>query len=276
MKPVPFICIGAAHWDIIARTGHAMQPGCDVPGTITRQLGGVALNVALALTRLHQDVTILTALGTDQPGNDLIAAMQANGIDCTRITRTNGATDAYLAIESSGEVFGAVADCVALERAGAAVIAALVNLHGTVIADCNLPESVLAALPRDTIFVAASPAKAPRLRAALKSGGILCANRREAEAICDAAFPSAASAAEAIIALGAKSATITDGPRSVACHDGTNLFTATPPSLRPTSATGAGDAFLAAQLVALSHGLDPQSALNQAVQAAANRIARPL
>ncbi len=275
-KPSHFICIGAAHWDIIARSVHDMQPGSDVPGTITRQLGGVALNVALALARLNQNVTILTALGSDQPGDDLIAAMRSAGVDCAHTTRTNATTDAYLAIESKGELYGAVADCGALERAGALVLASLVTLRGTIIADCNLSGSVLAALPSETIFVPASPAKAPRLRSVLKSGGILCANRREAEAICDSAFATAAAAAQALIAFGAKSVTITDGPRPVAHHDGTNLVTATPPPLRPTSATGAGDAFLAAHLVALAQGASPQSALEQAVQAAATHIRRPL
>lgn len=272
-----FICIGAAHWDIIARSNMAMYPGSDVPGKITRQLGGVALNVALALARQNRNVTILTAIGRDQNGQDLIEAMRQAKLNCGHVTLGNAPTDVYVAIESKGELFGAIADCMALEAAGIALVQPLAQLTGTIVADGNLPESVLAMLPGETIFVPASPSKALRLRSVLRQGkGAVYANRQEAEVLCETAFSDALTAATALVQLGATRATITDGPHRVADCDGAILTTATPPRLSPTTATGAGDTFLAAHLVALHNGHDRQSALDQAVAAAANRIVRQL
>ncbi len=278
MTPNHFICIGAAHWDIIGRSDATMVFGADVPGRVRRQMGGVALNVALALARQNQNVTILTAIGNDQAGNELLAAMQTAGLSCAEIIRANIPTDTYLAIESKGELFGAVADCAALEHAGTSILGNLNNLSGQIILDGNLPENVFAAMSGSNhILVPASPAKSPRLRAMLgrRIAAIYC-NRREAETLCQTAFANATEAVLALVKLGASRATVTDGSRLVADHDGTNLVSAIPDNLNPTSATGAGDTFLAAHLVALNNGLDPQSALNHAVAAAANHIARVL
>ena len=52
----PFLCVGAAHWDIIGRTAVPLPPGADVPGRVTRQPGGVAQNVARALAALGRPV----------------------------------------------------------------------------------------------------------------------------------------------------------------------------------------------------------------------------
>ena len=276
-KPNHFICIGAAHWDIIARSDVAMYPGSDVPGKVTRQLGGVALNVALALARQDQNVSMLTAIGGDQHGKDLIMAMRQAGLNCAAIATTDTPSDSYVAIEANGELYGAVADCRALESAGLAIVQSLAQLTGTIIADCNLPEIVLAMLPHGTIFVPASPNKASRLRSVLRQGkGAVYANRQEAEVVCETVFSDALKAATALVRLGATRATVTDGPHRVADCDGATLTTATPPTLNPTTATGAGDTFLAVHLVALHSGLDIQSALDLAVAAAANRIVRQL
>ena len=48
----PFLCAGAAHWDIIGRTDLPLPPGADVPGRVTRRPGGVAQNIARALAAL--------------------------------------------------------------------------------------------------------------------------------------------------------------------------------------------------------------------------------
>lgn len=276
MSPNQFICIGAAHWDIIGRSDTTMGFGADVPGRVSRQMGGVALNVALALARQNQNVTILTAIGNDQAGNDLMAAMRTAGLNCADVIRANIQTDTYLAIESKGELFGAVADCAALEHAGTSILGNLNNLSGKIILDGNLPENVFAAMTGSNhILVPASPAKSPRLRAALrpKRAAIYC-NRHEAEMLCQTEFADATEAVSALVKLGAVRATVTDGSRLVADHDGTNLVNAMPKNLNPTSATGAGDTFLASHLVALNNGFDPQSALNHAVAAAATHIAR--
>ena len=43
------VCIGSMHWDIIGTSPMSIDTGEDVPGTIVRRPGGVALNVARGL-----------------------------------------------------------------------------------------------------------------------------------------------------------------------------------------------------------------------------------
>ena len=70
------LCIGSILWDIIGRSHLAMRQGSDVPGRITRLPGGVAMNIAMTLARLGLRPALLTAIGLDAEGDDLLA--QAN------------------------------------------------------------------------------------------------------------------------------------------------------------------------------------------------------
>lgn len=45
------LCIGSVLWDVIGRSDRSMRLGSDVPGRIVRVPGGVAMNIAMALSR---------------------------------------------------------------------------------------------------------------------------------------------------------------------------------------------------------------------------------
>jgi pseudouridine kinase len=289
---LPILCAGAALWDIIARAEAPLHPGADEPGRIERRMGGVALNVALALAGNGVRAALLTALGRDSQGDRLVAALEARGVDCAHVTRTADPTDTYLAVEDAGgELFAAVADCAGLERAGAAVLAPLRDGRlgdaarpwpGTLVIDGNLPAAVLEGLAGDPAFAAArlafvpaSPGKAARLACALGLvRALFYVNRREAEVICGADFPDAGAAAEALVARGAARAVVTDGVRPVAAAGPEGVVRRAPQPVAARSVTGAGDSFLAAHLAAEARGLGPEAALAAAVSAAARHIAR--
>ncbi|NNU80722.1 kinase [Halovulum dunhuangense] len=287
---LPILCAGSALWDIIARTDRRMRPGFDVPGKISRQLGGVALNVALALARREAPVALLSAVGEDAEGAALLAEAALAGIDCTHVARTADPTDSYLAIEDPlGEVFGAVADCALLERQGAAVLSPLLDGRlgsaaapwaGGLVVDGNFPQGLLDPLADAPAYraarialVPASPGKAGRLaRAMTHPGSTLYVNRIEAEILCEAPLPGAAEAAEALLARGAARVVVTDSHRPAAAADADGLLTCQPPQVTARTTTGAGDAFLAAHLDASRRGADPRAALEAAVAAAAAHI----
>jgi pseudouridine kinase len=273
----PFVCVGAAHWDIIGRTAEPLPPGADVPGRIVRRPGGVALNVALALAALHRPVSLLAAVGTDAAGADLTRHLAGAGIDAAHLHRHDGPTDAYLAIEGPhGEIHAAVADCAGLEVAGPALLAPIRDrrVTGPTIADGNLPLPVLdELLVRPSALVVASPGKAAALRWLLgPRAPALYLNRREAEQICGAAFPDSRAAAAALLNHGAAEAIVTDGaaPATAAVPGAT--VTLPPPPVIAVGLTGAGDAFVAAHIVARADGLDLEAALRAALAAAARHI----
>ncbi len=288
--PLPILCAGAAHWDLIGKATAPLPPGADVPGRIVRRPGGVALNVALALAALGRPVALLAALGRDRPGDELAAQLADAGIDCAGLCRHDGSTDCYLAIETiTGDVHAAVADCTGLERAGLALLDPLADGRlatprrpwpGQIVLDGNLPDPVLARLldagataAAAPVVVPASPEKAARLALVLAARPLrLYLNRREAEAICGRHFPDTRTAAEALRARGAAEAVVTDGAAPATAASAGRTLSLAPPPVAPLSLTGAGDAFVAAHLAARADGLDPEAALHAALGAAARHI----
>ena len=70
------LCIGSVLWDIIGRAPVHMRPGADVPGRITRIPGGVAMNIAMTLARFGLRPALLSAIGRDADGDELVAAAE--------------------------------------------------------------------------------------------------------------------------------------------------------------------------------------------------------
>jgi pseudouridine kinase len=275
----PFLCVGAAHWDIVGRTAAPLPPGADVPGRLTRQPGGVAQNVARALAAFDRPVRLAAAIGRDPPGDALAADLVAAGVDCAWLFRHGGATDAYLAIEGAdGALHAAVADCDSLERAGEALLAPLLaaGWPGPIVADGNLPVGVLATLlatGAPLAFVPASPRKLAALAPLPIAGTVtLYLNRAEAEALCGRPFADSRAAAETLLARGAAAAVVTDGAAAATAADLGGVVSLSPPVVAPRSVTGAGDAFVAAHLAARADGLASALALAAALDAAARHI----
>ncbi|MGA9432846.1 MAG: PfkB family carbohydrate kinase, partial [Roseobacter sp.] len=74
------LCIGSVLWDVIGRSASVMREGSDVPGRITRLPGGVAMNIAMTLVRFGLKPALLTAVGRDAEGDELIAACATRGM----------------------------------------------------------------------------------------------------------------------------------------------------------------------------------------------------
>lgn len=283
------LCVGAMHWDVIARSALPIVAGGDAPGRVLRRPGGVALNVALALARLGRPVAMLGVVGADPRGARLIERAAAAGVDCAGVAR-RGRTDSYVAIEApDGALVAAVADCGGLEAVGADLIAPLRAgalgdgpWPGPAIADGNLAAGVLealAALPAlaacPLAVVPASPAKAGRIAGAgFRGRATLYLNQHEAEAICRRAFADAPAAAAALVDAGWAEAVVTDGPRRAAHAGAHGLVSADPPAAETESVTGAGDVLVATHLAARADGRDAEAALAAALAAAAAHVGR--
>lgn len=271
MNKPEILCIGSALWDVIASASAFMETGHDIAGIIRRRPGGVALNVAVTLAKYNHRPLLLSTIGQDADGDGLIAVLAGLGVDCTHVTRTTDPTDCYLAIENpGGAIFGAIADCAGLERAGHSVIAPAVDgalgpWRGVAVVDGNLPAYLLTELPyllpeAELVFVPASPGKANRLLGPLASGrAAIYINRAEAEILCAQPLGNSAVAARALIAAGARRVLVTDGanPASVATPE--HCVTLQPPPVQAVSTTGAGDVVLAAHLAARGAQTDPDS-----------------
>ena len=285
------LCIGSVLWDIIGRSPASMRAGSDVPGRITRLPGGVAMNIAMTLARFGLRPALLSAVGRDAEGDELVTAAARMGLDTLYLYRSDDLpTDRYMAIEGAGGLIAAIADAHSLEAAGDKILRPLLDgrlgaadapYPGLIALDGNLTEALLADIARSPLFARAdlrvapaSPGKAERLLPLLSHPrATLYVNLEEASLLAKSRFTDAAEAAQALLDRGADRVLVTNGGRTCAEGKlGQGVITDQPPAVMVTKVTGAGDTFMAAHIVAEQRGAPRAAALTAALQAAADYV----
>ncbi|MEM8742508.1 MAG: PfkB family carbohydrate kinase, partial [Pseudomonadota bacterium] len=237
------------------------------------------------------------AIGNDPEGHALVSLIETQGVGVRHLHRTRF-TDRYIAIERpDGQLFGAVADCRALDAVGTKLFDLSQGSDGAVarptapararlsILDGNLSPQIAGRiiahpdLCKELALVSASASKAPQLRdlVALLAQRpttrdvTLFVNLSEAEAICGRPFPDSVAAAHALSAWSSQ-AVVTNGPHSAALATaGGRSHTAQPPPAIARSTLGAGDNFAAGFLAARLAGTPDAETWFQAGFAAAAR-----
>lgn len=285
------ICIGSVLWDVIGRTPSHMPLGADVPGRISQIPGGVALNVAMTLRRFGMRPVLISAIGQDREGVSLEAACRDLDLITEHLYRSEDLpTDRYMAIEGGNGLIAAIADAHSLEAAGEKILAPLRNgalgsaeapYPGLIALDGNLTETLLKRIIEDPAFAKAdlriapaSPGKAQRLAPFVgHSRGMLYVNLEEASLLCNTSFATAPEAARGLLAQGAARVLVTNGAETAADATTQDTIEACPPKVLVTRITGAGDTFMAAHMAREAEGADRQTALEQALNAAARYVA---
>ena len=74
------LCIGSVLWDVIGRCPDPMKHGFDCAGHIRRHPGGVAYNIAKALSNLNLSPALITSLGQGTEGDELIQSCDRDGM----------------------------------------------------------------------------------------------------------------------------------------------------------------------------------------------------
>ncbi|MGR3568169.1 MAG: PfkB family carbohydrate kinase [Pseudooceanicola nanhaiensis] len=284
------LCIGAVLWDIIGRSASHMERGSDVPGRITRLPGGVAMNIAMAAQRFGMRPALLTAVGRDPEGEELMKACARMGMDMRHAYRSEDLpTDRYMAVEGGNGLIAAIADAHSLEAAGGRILAALRDgtlgsaetpWEGRVALDGNLKTDLLREIALDPAFARAdlriapaSPGKAERLHVFLgHPSAVFYVNLEEAGLLCQTRFADSAEAARALHDRGAARAVVTDGGNAASDAGAHGLVTKRPRAVLVTRVTGAGDTFMAAHMAAEARGAAPEAAMETALTAAADYV----
>lgn len=282
-----FLCVGAAHWDLIARSDRMLGVGGDVPGRIQQRPGGVALNVALGLAGRGMRTSLCAIVGSDDAGTSLIRLAEAADLDCMHVLGITGAaTDRYMAIEQGdGDLFAAVADVGLLEAHAPAIVAQTARAvpeADTLVLDANLPKAAIEDIAKQAASSGAeiianpvSPAKARRLGVLLSDtyAPTIIANLAEANALLQSSLTSSPDAAAALLTRGAGTVLVTDGARPAALATRDSVVIASPPAVDgAVSVTGAGDALLAGYLAFPGRQRDAEAALAAALRAAVEHM----
>lgn len=283
-------CIGSVLWDIIGRSPSTMRVGSDVPGRITRLPGGVALNIAMTLRRYELAPSLLSVVGRDEEGDELVRACREMGLETKHLYRSKDLpTDRYMAIEGQNGLIAAVADAHSLEQAGNKILTPMLDgtlgnaqapYAGVVALDGNLTEALLREISHlaefsqaDLRVAPASPGKAERLTPLLgHAGATLYVNLEEASLLCRTEFADAAQAAQGLLDKGATRVLVTNGGKAACDGHTQGLISLDPPEVLVTRITGAGDTFMAAHIAAEMDGKTRLDALKAALDAAATYV----
>jgi len=264
------IVVGSINVDLVVKAGHLPRPGETVTGgAFARHLGGKGANQAVAAARAGAAVAMIGAVGGDADGDESVAALQAEGIDVSRIRRVDAPTGvALIAVAPDGENQIVVAS--GANTLVSADDASLPNMQagtGVVLACFEVPmPAVIAAVlaaRRIGMLAIVNPAPAQPLPPELiGSGAILTPNAQELRSITAEADLEAG--VSSLIAAGATGVVVTLGADGALLAEGTRRRTVAAQSVDVADTTGAGDTFSGVLAAWLASGCD----LDEAVEAA--------
>ncbi len=288
----PVLVIGAAGVDIVGRLLKELQMGTSNPAVIRTSYGGVARNVAENLARLGQSVRLLTAVGNDQAGDQLLQHTAAAGVDVEGALRVSDTpTGTYLAgIDLNGKLGMGLDDMRVIKALSPGALderQAMFEDASALFVDANLRRETLShafsMARRAGIPICADPTSARlarKLRLHIKKFDLVTPNLKEAAILCDATSESqeyceGLEIAKRLVELGAGIAVVTMAEAGVTYAD--QQTSGRVPAIRTevVDPTGGGDALTATILFALLNNIPLDDAVRLGVSAATLTLRYP-
>ncbi|PID64556.1 MAG: kinase [Gammaproteobacteria bacterium] len=283
VEDTPYVLvIGGANIDFIGLPNNPLIWHDSNPGIIKTGLGGVGRNIAENLVRLGVPSKLLSLVGDDVYGNDLIEKSEQIGVDMSGVEKIdNQRTSTYFAVMNSDDDMAvAIADMGIIDLLTPARLkpfAALIQKAALVVAETNLPAAtlrfLLLAFPQTRFLVdPVSVSKAVKIKPLLPCIDTLKPNRLEAEYLTGIAINNlddARRAVDHLLAQGVKHVFISLGQQGLLCSYGNGHYHCPALPTRVVNATGAGDAMLASIAYGLINKLSPEELLLFANAAAA-------
>lgn len=277
MIPDVFVA-GALHLDVVVTAPRLPRLDETLVGQGVQYLfGGKGGNQAVAAARMGAKTAMAGAVGSDAFAETILAALDAAGVERSRIARLPGASGMSVAILDARGDYGAVIVSAAnLEIDPAAALppegTRVLLLQSEIPDAVNLAAADAARRRGARTILNAAPARAlpPAL---LTATSVLVVNRGEAAALSGLPESAADAAAQALLARGPDTVIVTLGGDGVICHRrGADPFSAAACPVRVISTHGAGDAFTGALAAEISRGADMVPAVHLAQAAAALQV----
>ena len=277
MHKAKVVVIGSSNTDMTIKGDRLPKPGETVLGGEFRMgPGGKGANQAVAAQRLGADVSFICKVGRDIFGDNAISGYQKEGIDCSRILRSDKASGTALIL-----VDGNAENCIAVAPGANAdltpedvdSVADVIRSADYLILQLEIPvESVLRAAKiahEAGVYVILNPAPACHLPEELFGYISLITPNQTGSALLSGVEDNLDAAVERLMQLGVKDVVVTLGSKgSLVISEGAKTLV---PSLKvkAVDTTAAGDTFCGALCVALSEGCSLVDAAGFATKASA-------
>ena len=279
------LVIGASSLDVVGRLQGNLQMATSNPSLIRTSFGGVARNVAENLARLGQPVSLLSVIGKDRIGEDVLAHTRSAGVDVSEVYATDKfPTGFYMGVlNDQGSRQFAFDDMRVMKELTETYLVYNEDLFekaGLVFVDANLSpkalKKVFALAHKFKVPVCADPASATlaaRLKPFLAETKLLVPNSQEAGVITGHPFEAcdrdaALDAARKLVNKGVEIAVVTLAENGL-CYATSETNGHIPAiSTNVIDPTGAGDALSAAVIYALMNGIEIDDAARLGVSAA--------
>ena len=277
MHKAKVVVIGSSNNDMTIKGDRLPKPGETVLGGEFRMgPGGKGANQAVAARRLGADVSFICKVGRDIFGDNAISGYQKEGIDCSRILRSDKASGTALIL-----VDGNAENCIAVAPGANAdltpedvdSVADVIRSADYLILQLEIPvESVLRAAKiahEAGVYVILNPAPACHLPEELFGYISLITPNQTESALLSGVEDNLDAAVERLMQLGVKDVVVTLGSKgSLVISEGAKTLV---PSLKvkAVDTTAAGDTFCGALCVALSEGCGLVDAAGFATKASA-------
>lgn len=255
--------IGGMNMDIGGRANAALQLRDSNPGAVSLRPGGVGRNIAHDLRLLGAEVSLLSVVGEDAFGRELLASCEALGMDLSMILRRpRERSSTYLYVtDDGGDMLLAVSDMDIVDRITPEILASLLDrLNGfdAVVVDANLSEASLRYLAEKlTVPLYADPvsaAKAAKLLPILPRLRALKPNALEARHLTGE--KEAVRSARSLLSMGVERVLLSLGAEGMLAAEGERVLRLARQKVTVVNTTGAGDAATAAMVWADLQGMD--------------------
>lgn len=279
------LVIGSAGVDVKAIAPEPVLWDTTNLGEVRTSVGGVARNIAENLAQLEVDTWLLTAVGRDAFGRQVLRYSRDRGVDCDHVRAIRDAlTSSRVSImKGDGEPLVTISDFDIVSRVNPNYLwkhEPLFEQSDLIVIDATLSvealETVFELADRYNTRVCADPTMpslAARLIPYLSSLYMVVPNAAETTALCGLPDPArnretAIEAARHLVGLGVEIAVVTLGEQGVAYADGSGGGFIRAMRTQIVDATGAGDAFSAAVIFGLLNEVPVDEAMRLGMTAA--------
>lgn len=259
------LVIGACLMDTKGIPTAGLDTGTSNPAAIRTTIGGTARNVAENLARLGSDVMLMSAVGDDFSGSEIIAKTSEAGVDCSHIrVLPEHSTGSYIAVlDQNGQLSVALDDTRVMNLLTPDYLRAhwrrfedadMVMLDGSITGETL--ETAIEIAHEVNTPVCADPSStriASRLCPYIDRLSLIVPNEREAAAICEIEFtgydPEASlNMARQLVKMGVETAVVTLSDFGLVYATGDESGYLPASFTEVVDSTGTGDAIAAAIL----------------------------